>query len=70
MRGGEQPETDGRSQIQVNSIRQSEWASLRGQGEACGVSRESIVVRVLPILPMGQSGCGWSENDQKEAWGK
>ena len=65
MRGGEQPETEDWSQIQVNSIRHSNWASPLEKGEACRVSGESVTVQGLPILETDRLGCGWSGNDQK-----
>ena len=69
-RGGEQPETDGRSQTQVNSIRHAQRASLRAMSEACRASGESVSVQGLPKLKTDRGGCGWSENDRKRAWVK
>ena len=69
-RGGEQPETEGRSQTQVNSIRQTQGASLRAKGEACRASGEPVTVQGLPKLETGRCGCGWSGNDRKGAWAK
>ena len=70
MTGGEQPETEGRSQTQVNSIRRSNPASLLGNGEACRGSGEPLTVHPLPELESGGLECGWSENDRKGAWYK
>lgn len=70
MRGGEQPETQGRSQTKVNSIRRSNRASLLGLGEACREGSEPVTAQTLPKLETGRLGCGWSENDRKGAWDK
>jgi len=70
MRGGEQPETEGRSQTKVNSIRRPNWANLLGLGEACRESGEPVTAQTLPKLETGGLGCGWSENDRKGTWDK
>ena len=70
MRGGEQPEAEGWSQTEVNSIRRTNWASLLGKGEACRERGEPVTVQTLPGLETGRLGCGWSGNDRKGAWDK
>ena len=69
-RGGEQPETEGRSRTKVNSIRHVRRASLLGKGEACRGSGKSVTALTLSKLATGRLGCGWSENDPKRAWDK
>ena len=70
MRGGEQPEAEGRSQTKVNSIRRTNRASPLGKGEACRASGEPVTAQTLPRLETGRLGCGWSGNDRKGAWDK
>ena len=70
MRGGEQPEAEGRSQTKVNSIRRTNRASPLGKGEACRASGEPVAVQALPRLETGRLGCGWSGNALKGAWDK
>ena len=70
MRGGEQPETEDWSQIQVNSIRHLNRVSPLAKGEACRINGESVTVQGLPILETDRLRCGWSGNDQKSAWPK
>jgi hypothetical protein len=69
-RGGEQPETEGRSRTKVNSIRHVRRASLLARGEACRVSGKPVTALTLSKLATGRLGCGWSENDPKRAWDK
>ena len=69
-RGGEQPETEGRSRTKVNSIRHVRRASLLARGEACRVSGKPVTALMLSKLATGRLGCGWSENDPKRAWDK
>ena len=64
-RGGEQPEAEGRSRTQVNSIRPPSRASQLANGEASRASGKPVPVRGLPILATGRDGGGWSENDPK-----
>ena len=56
--------------MKVNSIRQTQRASLLGLREACRASGEPVPVQGLPILETGRCGCGWSGNDWKGAWDK
>ena len=69
-RGGEQPETEGRSRTKVNSIRQDRRASVRPKREACRASGKPVTALTLSTLATGRLGCGWSENDPKRAWDK
>ena len=69
-RGGEQPETEGWSQTQVNSIRPARRASLLGEGEACRESGEPITAQGLSKLEIGRLEGGWSGNDLKGPWAK
>jgi hypothetical protein len=70
MRGGEHPKTEDRSQIQVNSLQRTKRANLLADGEASSESKESVTVRVLPILETDRLERRWSGNDQKRAWPK
>jgi len=69
-RGGEQPETEGRSRTKVNSIRHVRRASVRAKREACRASGKPVTALALSTLATGRLGCGWSENDPKRAWDK
>lgn len=65
MRGGEQPETDSRSQTKVNSIQRTIRASVLGNGEACSESGEPVTVLGLPILETGRVSA-WVEWERLE----
>ena len=69
-RGGEQPETEGWSRTEVNSIRHANRASLLGKGEAGRAIGESVTEQALPKLETDRFGCGWSGNDRKGTWDK
>ena len=65
-RGGEQPETEGRSRTKVNSIRQVRRASVRAKREACRASGKSVTALALSTLATGRLGCGWVERERSE----
>jgi len=51
MRGGEQPEAEGWSQTEVNSIRRTNWASLLAKGKACCECGEPATRRLRGLVP-------------------
>jgi hypothetical protein len=68
-RGGEQPEADLRSQIQVNPIRFTPAASLPGNGEACRMSGNRFPSHPSSTREKRAVADGWGENAGKVSCG-
>ena len=68
-RGGEQPEADPQSQIQVNLIRPSTAASLLGKGEACRMIGDRSDRHPSFMVKDRAVGGGWGENAGKVSCG-
>jgi hypothetical protein len=69
-RGGEQPEADLRSQIQVNPIRFTTTASLRASGEACRMSGNRFLPHPSYTGEKRVVVDGWGENVGKISCGR
>lgn len=69
-RGGEQSESEGWSRTEVNSIRQTQRASLLAKGEACRFGGEPATARGLSKPWVGRGVGGWSGNGPKGTWDK
>ncbi len=68
-RGGEQPEADLRSQIQVNPFRFTTTASLRAIGEACCMSDNRFLPHPSYTGEKRVVVDGWGENAGKVSCG-
>jgi hypothetical protein len=69
-RGGEQPEVDLRSQIQVNPIRFTTTASLLAIGEACRMSGNRFLPDPSYTGEKRDVVDGWGENAGKVSCGR